>query len=90
MSYWLGRVGSFSSSEVYWDLATALELGVAFQNFTMAVSAAEKIFAVKPSPWCLQSTLKNIEILLHLTPLHKTAEQIILDSWISLFQKSLS
>lgn len=89
VSYWLGRVGSFSSSDVYWDLATALELGVAFQNFPMAVSAAEKIFDVKPSPWCLQSTLKNIEILLHLTPLRKTAEQIILDSWISLFRKSL-
>ncbi|CAG7835454.1 unnamed protein product [Allacma fusca] len=65
LSYWLGKRHGTDSFINYWDLATWLELNLLSENVPEVVSTVEKITLRPPKPWCLASTLKNIDMILN-------------------------
>lgn len=62
ISFALARRGGLNSDD-YWDLATILELAVHRGDAKLAEQAGRRLIAVRPFPWMIDSTLKNIKML---------------------------
>jgi tetratricopeptide (TPR) repeat protein len=56
------RRGGVDSSD-YWDVATVLEASVLIEDWRRAEQAAQRIQIFKVPDWCVETTIRNLEII---------------------------
>ncbi|KAM7541680.1 hypothetical protein Aperf_G00000014675 [Anoplocephala perfoliata] len=87
-----GRKGSLQDLQDYWDVATFFEVSVLWADYAGACKAARYMHKLNPPLWQLDSTLRNIRVILKARKIRADStdkDMELFNFWLEFFQECI-